>query len=181
MKKTAWPILTSALVFVVITVGIFAYLAHDLPFEQRVDCATGEGYGFLPPACRAYISAITMYDAAGERERMSASLHRLMTAYNLNSKNVVGARALKLADRFIELGADVNFVDQQGGTPLHTAVLHGDLRLVRFLLERGADANKRTRVQFLRMTLSPLELARNIKQKGNDGLKWAKIINLLEM
>jgi len=111
---------------------------------------------------------------------MSSNLHRLMTAYTLNRQIEIGENALNLADRFIERGADVNFIDKEGGTPLHTAVLHGDKRLIRFLLSRGADANHSTHVQFLSETLSPLMLAQHIKQKGNDEQKWEAIIMLLK-
>src|SRR5690554_6373895 len=99
---------------------------------------------------------------------MSSNLHRLMTAYTLNIQTEIGENALNLAVRFIERGADVNFIDKEGGTPVNTAVLHGDKALIRFLLSRGADANQSTHVQFLSETLSPLMLAQHIKHKGND-------------
>lgn len=161
--------------------GLTAYLVRSLPFEQRVDCATGEaGYGFLPAACRAHIKAFATGETPEMRQKLSENLHRLVSAYDLGQGGLVGENALKLADQFIQLGADVNHIDLQGGTPLHTAVLHGDIRLVQFLLDRGADATKRSRVEFLGMTLSPLELAQSIKQSGNTDQKWSEIIGLLK-
>lgn len=171
----------SALGIALLFAGFSTYMTLNLPFDQKVDCATGEpGYGLLAPACRAYINLFSTGATQGEREQMSSNLHRLMTAYTLNSQTEIGENALNLADRFIERGADANFVDKDGGTPLHTAVLHGDERLVRFLLSRGADANQSTHIQFLSATLSPLELAQTIKQKGNGEQKWGAIIRLLE-
>lgn len=160
VNKFARYISLSALALILLAAGLSAYMALTLQFDQKVDCATG--------------------DTREEREQMSSNLHRLMTAYTLNSQTEIGENALNLADRFIERGADVNFVDKEGGTPLHTAVLHGDKRLIRFLLSRGADANQSTHVQFLSATLSPLMLAQNIKQKGNDEQKWNAIIKLLK-
>lgn len=181
VNKLAWYIPLSALAFILLAAGLSAYVAFTLQFDQKVDCATGEpSYGFLTPACRIYLNTFSKGDTKEEREQMSSNLHRLMTAYSLNSQIEIGENALNLADRFIERGADVNFVDKEGGTPLHTAVLHGDKRLVRFLLSRGADANQSTHVHFLSATLSPLMLARNIKQKGNDEQKWDAIIMLLK-
>ena len=40
---------------------------------------------------------------------------------------------------FIERGADVNFVDRHGGTPLHWAAARGLIDIVELLLKHGAD------------------------------------------
>ncbi len=43
----------------------------------------------------------------------------------------------------LDSGADVNTKHTLGWTPLHTAVINGNLRGVKLLLERGADVNTR--------------------------------------
>ena len=45
-----------------------------------------------------------------------------------------------------ELGADVNQRDEEGYTPLHNAASRGDLEVIRFLVERGADPTAVSRV-----------------------------------
>ena len=42
---------------------------------------------------------------------------------------------------YIARGADVNFVDRHGGTPLHWAASRGLPEIVELLLEHGADPN----------------------------------------
>ncbi len=45
-----------------------------------------------------------------------------------------------------ELGADVNQRDDEGYTPLHNAASRGDVEMIRFLVERGADPTAVSRV-----------------------------------
>ena len=45
-----------------------------------------------------------------------------------------------------ELGADVNQRDEEGYTPLHNAASRGDLEVIRFLVEHGADPTAVSRV-----------------------------------
>ena len=40
---------------------------------------------------------------------------------------------------FLERGADVNYIDKHGGTPLHWAAARGLAEIVELLLSRGAD------------------------------------------
>ena len=50
-------------------------------------------------------------------------------------------RTLEMARILIDLGVDVNAVDQRGQTALHHAVLKNFEAVVEFLLARGADIN----------------------------------------
>lgn len=45
----------------------------------------------------------------------------------------------------LDYGADINATADSGMTPLHRGVCHGDRGVVLFLIERGADVNKRDR------------------------------------
>ena len=47
----------------------------------------------------------------------------------------------ELVDKFMAEGADVNQANDKGGTPLIYAAQHGDLALIRKLVERGAKIN----------------------------------------
>jgi len=48
--------------------------------------------------------------------------------------------ALEIARKLIAAGADVNVTQHGGWTPLHAAAVHGNLPLVRLLLDSGAKA-----------------------------------------
>ena len=47
------------------------------------------------------------------------------------------------AQRLIDSGVSVNARDALGSTPLHDAAWAGDSKMVRFLIDRGADVNAR--------------------------------------
>lgn len=51
--------------------------------------------------------------------------------------------ALRLAERLIKAGADVNVSQRGGWTPLHQAAAHGNTDLVRLLLRYSANPNAR--------------------------------------
>jgi hypothetical protein len=43
--------------------------------------------------------------------------------------------------RLVKEGADVNYKDENGYTPLHWTTCHGDTEVMRFLIENGANVN----------------------------------------
>ena len=45
-----------------------------------------------------------------------------------------------------ELGADANQRDDEGYTPLHNAASRGDVEMIRYLVEHGADVTAVSRV-----------------------------------
>lgn len=51
---------------------------------------------------------------------------------------------VQITEMLIRHGADVNYADKDGWTPLHQAVLHGDIEVSRSLVELGADLHART-------------------------------------
>ncbi len=70
---------------------------------------------------------------------------------DINAENIIGDTALKLAidlpndpwkddllEKLLKGGADVNYVDRYGATPLLYAISKGDVRDVKFLLDNGA-------------------------------------------
>ncbi len=61
---------------------------------------------------------------------------------------------------FVARGADVNFIDRHGGTPLHWAAAAGNREIIELLLDKGADRLARDRDGEM-----PLDIARQKKQK----------------
>ena len=62
----------------------------------------------------------------------------------------------------VELGIDVNAPDRLGMTALHGAAFNGSDRIVRFLVEKGANLNARDSAG-----QTPLDKAENIKPAGS--------------
>ena len=76
-------------------------------------------------------------------------------------KRKVGFTPMKsgrIAIRLMEAGADVDYGDYYGDTPLHHAIVtNPQVDIVKLLLEYGADAN--TKEKRLRIGVTPLYIA----------------------
>jgi uncharacterized protein len=68
--------------------------------------------------------------------------------------------ALEISRALVAAGADVNVTQQGGWAPLHAAALHGNLPLVRLLLEAGAEPGAKNDAG-----QTPAELANSKKHK----------------
>lgn len=71
---------------------------------------------------------------------------------------------IDLIEDFLKYGASIDEIDDEGLTPLHVAVLHGQLSMAKFLLSKGADPNKPsdglpTPLQLAEQIVDNLELA----------------------
>lgn len=83
--------------------------------------------------------------------------HRSLLMWSVVHKNDF------LTKRFIEMGANVNFVDQVWGlTPLHFAVSDGKIEIVKLLIKKGHKINCREN----KHGLTPLDIA--IKRKNKE-------------
>jgi len=91
---------------------------------------------------------------------------------------------VQVANLLIERGANINQTDDNGITPLLTAVFGGRYQIVKLLLENGADINIRGNL-FGSRPLTPLMMAktnlRALERSGiTDGLaKFEKIIKMI--
>jgi ankyrin repeat protein len=74
--------------------------------------------------------------------------------------------ALKLVDLLLDNGADVNAQRKDGMTALHTAAYRGHLRVIRHLIDRGADQLIRSHAGGFHANETPFETA--LKQKQHD-------------
>lgn len=55
--------------------------------------------------------------------------------------SAVAANCTMIARMLLEAGADINVIQNSGGTPLHSAAHNGNIELLIVLLEAGADIN----------------------------------------
>lgn len=62
---------------------------------------------------------------------------------------------VRLARRLLDFGANINEEDQEGDTPLVTAIIYSNNEVAELLIEEGADIEKKTRIS----QSSPLHLA----------------------
>lgn len=184
MRKSLWWASLLLLSIFIIASGVIGYFVHSMPFSWRTACATGAApYKFIFPLCRAHIELNLLIDKQGAQENLNTSLNPLMAVYDETKGTIVAKRTLTLAGLFITQGADVNFVDGHGLTPLHAAVLYAEPVLVSLLLQHGADPKKRSFISHLGEALSPIELAKKIDEKGTrrGDLKWKETLSLLKL
>jgi len=88
----------------------------------------------------------------------------------------IKAGDLVRAKELIRIGADLNQQDEQGWTPLNFAAGQGNLPLVKFLVENGADVlkvgrDKRTpyKIALAAERVSVLKYLKEIEQKSSGG------------
>lgn len=131
--------------------------AHALDVEaMKILLEAGADPGIpttKPPVRRRYADALdegeirdpsglseVPVDGPGVYPIHAASGHAYGTGYAGNSHQHV-PDAWMPAVRYLveELGADVNARDHNGYTPLHNAAARGDMEMLRYLVERGAD------------------------------------------
>lgn len=74
---------------------------------------------------------------------------------------------IDLIQDFLQYGASIDEVDDEGLTPLHVAVLHGQVAMAKFLLSKGADPNKASND-----LPSPLQLA----EQNHDNPELVKLL-----
>lgn len=46
---------------------------------------------------------------------------------------------VQLVQKLVKKGADINFKDKNGSTPLHYAAVYGNMKIVKYLVKNGAD------------------------------------------
>ena len=81
---------------------------------------------------------------------------------------------LEIAQRLVELGAEINQVEPQGGTPLAAAAYRGNWEIFDFLMQHGADpmqsyrGNRNLLFEFGYHQDYPHELAEQLIEQGMD-------------
>ncbi len=104
-----------------------------------------------------------VYQSSGQGEE-----HSEISTYN--------QRALKIADSFIEKGIEISKIDEIDGlTPLHKEILANNPKLVKYLIDKGADLS----IKEKNNNLTPLQFAELLTNKNKD-IDRSEVISLLE-
>lgn len=77
-------------------------------------------------------------DANSQNEQGETALHRVMLRDSTDEADIV------IVNSLLDRGADINKQDERGYAPLHRAAAHDQEKLLRLLVERGADINVQT-------------------------------------
>lgn len=127
-KFTICSVLVAALLLVLV-----CYALSSMPIQRLILCASDESKLVVPAkVCQYYMDGLGE-KAIGELQD-GAGLEFIL---NLNSP----AKFI-LADQFIAKGLDVDGINHYGtggNTPLHAAVMYGDLDTINYLLNQGAS------------------------------------------
>jgi uncharacterized protein len=157
----------------------------NLPYTKRIPPRQAQGVITVPPGATALYRATRATDLAtvkllldkganpGQAARDGST--PLMLAAGFGARNAaaddeftdLGPRAdpLDAMKLFVEKGADVNAVNNQGNTALHYAAIQGSSRMIQYLASKGAKFDIRNKQNRL-----PIDLA--------SGQIWELLDNL---
>ena len=168
MKKT----IISALIiipFSIIGLAIYEMSAENI--EHLIINATNEETSYIPSsAYEYYLLNFRVTDEDIKYIESRAGLNFLFGISNQKKK-------YKLINFFISKGVSINKPSEiDGFPPLHAAILLNDEKLVKFLLNNGADINKKD----IKFKLTPKEFIDFLQQKNKtiDRRSIKKIISL---
>lgn len=157
-----------------ILVGVFGlvlYVMSQMDIEHLISCSSNEGGTRIPSSlCEYYMVNYRINKSDIDELRNGAGLD-----YILNGES---SRKYEMAEIFISRGLSVdginNFNDKDV-TPLQAAVLHNDVKQVRFLINQGANVNIKSKGY----GMTALELARKLHNKGESREDRSEIIKIL--
>jgi adenosylhomocysteine nucleosidase len=125
-----------------------------------IDAVSPDGFG--PAGYAAFFGHVALLQELVRRgAAVNAASRNAMRVCPLHSAAATAdqAKAVELARVVLAAGADPNARQQGGFTPLHEAVLNGNVELIALLLRHGADPHVTNDEQ-----VSPIDLARRAQR-----------------
>lgn len=138
-----WRVLMSlmhTLVLLLVIPGLGVGLGSCRIFEQQTEIATPVVAATVPPLIEATLAG----NVDDVRSQLAKGTNPNLV-YNTNTALTYAARDgfTEIARLLIDHGADVNWIDGEGVTPLILASFKDHIGLVQLLLEHGADVTVR--------------------------------------
>lgn len=129
------PALVCALVFAVVSVPTKSAAPTKAEAQQQLEAASVEVSveGLIQYAAEGDVATVELLLAAGVSAKSADPMRRVTPLHNAAAQGHV-----RLVNRFVELGADVDAQDWAGSTPLVNAAYHGREEVVEILLTRGS-------------------------------------------
>lgn len=114
--------------------------------ENPALVGTANSDGFLPLHLAAFFGQAAAVQAlltgGAEINRIMASRVPYVPSNTALHAAIAGGPHREVVGLLVEAGADVNLLDSNGHTPLHSAVFHNAPELIAYLLANGADVNR---------------------------------------
>jgi hypothetical protein len=164
-----------------IYVSFVSYALSTIDIEQLIVCSLHPETNRFPPGLPEFF----LFQFRGNRKDLETLSKSKGLAFILSDATAHPDQAKKTATFFLNKGIDINLLDFDGLTALHSAVLQNQPEYVSYLLDHGADASigvdysyvfgKKEKSEMFGM--SAIELARCASKK--DGQDRNKIIGIL--
>ena len=166
MKKV---IITISLVIPVLLVASLLYLLTSQDIESLLVCSTSqETHSWARKTCQYYL-----FHYRGTKKDIAELEKGTGLSFVLDDN-------LKYADFLIRKGININKVSPVTGvTPLFAAVVENNPKLVKYLLDNGAEITVKGDDKLLPHAMTPLELVNYLIQK-NPNINRSAVKSLLE-
>ena len=156
-----------------------AIVARCIHLNASVDAQ--DNYGNTPLHYAAWFSAVKLLTEAGADLRMLTAEQAKKQSFRDGRKSFLHWAAETgseiIAERCLQLGADVKAEDMYGETPLHYAAESGHFNIVKSLVEAGSDL-----LATDRHARKPLDCARGLGPGENKNRKVdLKVVNYISM
>jgi hypothetical protein len=180
-KKFVVPLL---LLIIAGYVGLSWFQLKTSNVADLVLCSADRGGIYIPDsACFWYLTSYRNDAEDLDQLSKSGGISFILGVYqpskqggNISEFTDSNQRILKIADYFIDKGIAINRIDEIDGlTPLHKEILANNPKLVKYLIDKGADLSIKER----NSDLTPLQFAKVLADKNKD-IDRSEVISLLE-
>lgn len=154
--------------------GLMVYAMAEMPMSDLVRCSAGARGIRIPGGLCDYYMKHYRGDEEDMQELAIGGLDPIL--------NIESSKKYDIAAFLIAKGLNINGVNHYSPTPqsrditpLHASVLYNDVERAKFLIDKGADLNIKSKTAY---NTTPLELAKELQAK-KPGEDRSEIVRLL--